>query len=392
VARAIEQEVALSPLEAAAGIVLGLAPDAGSVPASRSTPVEALEAAVLPALESGPCLVSFSGGVDSSLVLAAAVRAARRHLLGAPVPVTWRFDGAPRADERVWQERVIAELGISDWERIDAGDELDLVGPHAQALLRRDGLRYPPNRYFHVPLLERTGGGTLLTGVGGDQVLGPGRWRQAARVLAERRRPTPREVAHVALASAPPAVRLRLDPQRTRLDFPWLRPAARRQAAARFAADRAREPLRWDARVRWQPRRGDLAVQISGLQELAADAGTRALLPLVDPGFIAAVARAGGRRGFTTRLAAVAALLGEIVPNAILERRTKAVFGEGFWRSPARTLAREWDGDGVDPSLVDIPALRSIWRARELPPFRTALLIQQVWLSRMQACGCDRRD
>jgi Asparagine synthase len=391
VASEIGQQLALSPLEVAAGVVLGLAPEAGPAPATARRPVEALEAAVLPAVTSEPCLVSFSGGIDSSLVLAAAVRMARRHGLQPPVPLTWRFSGAPRSDEHAWQERVVAELGLSDWERIEAGDELDLVGPQAQALLRQDGLRYPPNRHFHAALLQRARGGALLTGVGGDQVMGPGRWRQAARVLAAARVPTPRGIAHLAVASAPPSVRTRLDPRRLELESPWLQPAAAREAAVRFAAARASEPMRWDARARWQPRRGDLAAQISGLEELATAAGARLVLPLMDPGFIEAVARGGRWRGFPDRLTAVKALLGEVVPSAVLERRRKAAFGEAFWRSPARDLARDWDGDGVDPGLVDVPALRSIWRRPELPPFRTALLVQQVWLSRMASCGSGGR-
>src|SRR5215212_1324990 len=57
----------------------------------RLTPLEALEEAVLPALTQPPCLVSFSGGRDSSSVLAAATRAARREGLPAPVPVTLRI-------------------------------------------------------------------------------------------------------------------------------------------------------------------------------------------------------------------------------------------------------------------------------------------------------------
>lgn len=376
----------LSALEIAAGLVLGLAPEPQPVLATALTPAQALENAVLPAVHRRPCLVSFSGGVDSSLVLGAAVRVARRLGLDPPVPVTWRFSGAQRSDERIWQERVIAELGVADWERIEAGDGLEFIGPVAQTILRERGLAYPANRHLHLSLLERARGGALIAGVGGDQVLGPGRWRQAARVLAEPRRPTVREAAHLTLASAPAAVRVRLDPRRTRLESPWLRPAPRREAAARFAAARAREPMRWDARVRWQPRRGELAAQLAGLEQMAANAGARVVLPLLDPGFLASLARAGGRRGFPNRLAAVRALLGGIVPCAVLERRQKAVFDEAFWGPRSRMLAREWDGDGVDPSLVDIPALKLIWRG-DRPPARTALLLQQVWLSRMNACG-----
>ena len=59
------------------------------------TPLAALEEAILPALRRPPCLVSFSGGRDSSCVLAAATRAARREGLQPPVPVTLRVSNAP---------------------------------------------------------------------------------------------------------------------------------------------------------------------------------------------------------------------------------------------------------------------------------------------------------
>jgi asparagine synthase (glutamine-hydrolysing) len=62
-------------------------------------PVTELERVVVPALRRPPCLVSFSGGHDSSLVLAAAARAARRERLPAPIPVTWRVRDAPAAEE-----------------------------------------------------------------------------------------------------------------------------------------------------------------------------------------------------------------------------------------------------------------------------------------------------
>ena len=38
-------------------------------------------------------------------------------------------------------------------------DELDSVGPVAQAVLRRHGPLWPFNAHFHMPLLERASGG-----------------------------------------------------------------------------------------------------------------------------------------------------------------------------------------------------------------------------------------
>src|SRR5204863_6243784 len=122
-----------------------------------------------------------------------------------------------------------------------------------------------------------------------------------------------------------------------RLRSPWLRPAVERQVALRYAASRAREPVRWGARVVWQRRRRDVALRIASLELLAADAGTRIVHPLVDPGYLDALARAAPRRGFHDRRAAIAALLGDVVPRTVLERTGKATFDEAFWRTESRS-------------------------------------------------------
>ena len=164
----------LTPLEIASCVVVGPS-GARIAPADQSPatdPAVALERVIAQALQRPPCLVSFSGGHDSSLVLAAATRAARREQLPLPIPVTWRPTDAPRAEESAWQEAVVAALQLSDWIRLPTGDDLDFVGPVATDVLRRHGVLHPANAYFHAPLLKEAAGGTLLTGVGGDQVLG----------------------------------------------------------------------------------------------------------------------------------------------------------------------------------------------------------------------------
>jgi hypothetical protein len=61
-------------------------------------------------------------------------------------------------------------------------------------------------------------------------------------------------------------------------------------------------------------------------------------------------------------------------------RRTKASFDEAFWNADARAVAAEWTGEGVDPELVDVAALRELWGAPE-PDARTFTLLQAVWLA-----------
>ena len=100
-------------------------------------PLTALDDAIRPFLRRSPCLVSFSGGRDSSAILAAATALARREGLPLPIPATNRFPHVDESDERPWQEHVVRALRLEDWIRLDFGDELDCVGPVASAALRR---------------------------------------------------------------------------------------------------------------------------------------------------------------------------------------------------------------------------------------------------------------
>ena len=83
----------LTPREVAYGFAYGKCDQLGPLPrvAARWRPLAAMESAILPALRRPPCLVSFSGGRDSSIVLAVAASAARRQGLSLPIPVTRAF-------------------------------------------------------------------------------------------------------------------------------------------------------------------------------------------------------------------------------------------------------------------------------------------------------------
>ncbi|GAB3081637.1 asparagine synthase-related protein [Micromonospora schwarzwaldensis] len=355
--------------DVAYGIVLGLDP-AASAPAARSgpalPPLVALERAVLPALRRPPCLVSFSGGLDSSLVLAIATRVARREGLPDPVPVTWRFTDAARAQETPWQARIIAELDLTrQWQILQAGDDLDLVGPVARRLLTRYGQVHPPNRHLHLPLVELARGGALLTGVGGDQILAG--WR---------RRPGPLRGRlgrlRAGLRRRPP------DP------LPWLRPEVTRQARRAFAAEQRAEPRRLAARIAWHLRRRDLTMRRIGLAAIAADHDVLAVTPLLDERFAAALATRHGRLRSPSRPELLVAIADAALPPVIIAPRRKAAFDEVFLRSATRELVRAWDGSGVDDSLVDVAALRREW-SRWRFDSRTAALVQQVWLAGLSA-------
>jgi hypothetical protein len=373
---------ALSPLEVASGLMLDPRRSRARLPSVRqgTTPRAALEAAVLPALRRSPCLVSFSGGRDSSAVLAVAASVARREGLPLPIPATNRFPGARLTDEAEWQERVVAHLGLGDWLRLEHEGELDCVGPVARAALRRHRLLWPCNAHFHVPILEAAAGGSVLTGIGGDEAFSPSRWSRVLAVAGGRARPVPRDVLAAAFAFSPRPVRRQVMLRRQDHPWPWLRPAAIRLVSRALAAEAAGEPLRWRGGFEWLVASRSLATGGASLQLLAAGAGAGIAHPLLDRSFLAALAALPPAARFERRRDAMRMLVGDLLPEQLVLRRTKASFDEAFWRDDARAFAASWAGEGVDRELVDVEALRAMWRS-EAPDARTFTLLQAAWLA-----------
>jgi asparagine synthase (glutamine-hydrolysing) len=358
--------LALAPLEIATGMVYGMGRPV-RLP-SGADPATALAAAVRPALQRGPCFVSFSGGRDSSAVLAAAADVARREGLDLPVPLTIRPREAPAAQESEWQESVVAHLGLEDWVRIDVGDELDAVGPYARAVLARHGLLWPFNVHFHVPMLAQAAGGTLLTGIGGDEL-----WTAAS---ARRARPR-RHALRIAPFRLQRAVLARHEP----IGFPWLTRAARRAARRAGAAEAAREPWTTRRRLAWWRSLRYLAAGTRSLAAVAADAGATVEHPLLSAALWGAVADVAPRAGFAGARAALAAVAGHLLPPELIARRTKAGFDDVFFNEHARALAAEWAGHGVPVELLDVAALRAHWRSDAPDPHSLTLMQAAVLAS-----------
>lgn len=344
------------------------------------TPRAALEAEVLAGLRRPPCLVSFSGGRDSSAVLAVACRVARREGLADPVPVTMRFPGVVSAQESDWQDLVVGHLGLKSWEKLAFDQELDLLGDIGCAALRTHGLLWPPNVYMHAPLLERARGGSLLTGIDGDGLLGGWRWLRPQQVLHARLAPRPRDLLRIGLALAPARVRRwrsGLDPG---VAFPWLRPLARAEVGTVLAEEAAAEPRRWDRRVRWYARSRYLALAEHSLAILGNAREVVVGHPLLGAGFLSALAAAGGGAGLGGRTELMRLLVADLLPEAVLARTSKAEFRGAMWGERARSFAGAWSGVGIDPALVDHEVLRAHWRQGR--PYSGSLsLLQAAWLA-----------
>jgi asparagine synthase (glutamine-hydrolysing) len=375
----------LTDLEIACGLVFGVERSMIRLPAASDSPVAALEQAILPALRRPPCLVSFSGGRDSSAVLAVATRLARREPLPAPIPATNRFPSVETSDESEWQERVVAHLGLADWIRLEFEDELDCVGPYATRALRRHGLLWPFNAHFHAPLLERARGGSLLTGVGGDEMFSPSSWLRATRVLSGRVLPVPRDLLRVGFALAPRRVRRPVVRRRAPESmFAWLHEGVRRHVLDLWADEAASEPLLWRRRCAWWLHLRYIRLGNDSLRRLAADDDVRIAHPLASHEFAGAMAAIPLRARFGGRSAAMLALFGDVLPDDVLRRQSKASFDRAFWSTHSRSLVARWNGEAVDRSLVDLEALRALWSGSDPDP-RSFTQLQAVWLATAEA-------
>jgi asparagine synthase (glutamine-hydrolysing) len=341
------------------------------------------------ALSRPPCVVSFSGGRDSSAVLAAATHVARRDGLELPVPVSLTFPECASADEHEWQAMVVRHLGLPDWQRLTFHDELDIIGPVASGVLRRHGALWPFNAHFHVPIMDIARGGSVLSGVFGDELLSAGwAWRRENLVLQRAAPPRPADGVRALVALGPAAGRaafLRARARRTAATQPtrppWLRPAAFEAVLAERSAATARESLSLRRSVRqalW-PLRSRVIGQRS-MNLLARDRDVHYVAPFAQPEVVASLIRERGWRMFASRTAAMDALFGDLLPGELAARSTKAWFDTAFFHRHARAFAGGWDGSGVDPAYVDVEELRRGWIHDPEPDARTYSLLQQAWL------------
>jgi asparagine synthase (glutamine-hydrolysing) len=372
-------QFALTPLEIASGSPLGLdpgAPGLAEVPAGL-TPRQAFEDSIRSALERPPCAIAFSGGRDSSAVLAVAVRLARREKLDPPVAVTIRFADSPGAGESEWQERVVSHLRLDDWVRIEVEEELDYVGPLGRKMLLRHGVVHHAVPMFWLQA-EPARGGSLVTGFGGDTTVGGWLPEHGSEVLAGRRLPLPRDLPYLAYALAPSTVRRAFFGARTRRR-PWMSAGGARAYTKARAIELGSRPISWDRYLGWQARLRRYRALEWALWRIAADVDAVNVHPFFDGRFLAALARAGGHRGIGGRTAVMRRLFSGDLPDDVLARASKANFALAYFRSHTRAFARRWDGLGLDPELVDAEALRRVWLS-PLVSASSALALQAAWL------------
>ena len=377
----------LTPLEVATATVVGWS----QVDAPRETvakdPLEALERALLPALLHPPCVVAFSGGRDSSAVLAVALRVARREGLAMPIALTRRWPGYPATDESYWQELAVSALGVRDWERMDF-DENDVIGPTAQDSLMKRGILWPPLAYSWPRLVAKAAGGSFVTGEGGDEMFGP---RRCSGLRYMSKGFTSQRAKHALVSVAPRRARVVAQERHHRGNWSWLRPEARRLHLRLVAEEQASEPFLWPASLRWHLGRRMLTVAAHNLTELAGEHRAKMFHPLLDPGFVSALGHRSGPLGFAGRGEAMAAVFGDLLPRELVYRSTKALTTTSLFGDWSRAFVNSWEGGGLDEAIVDTQELRQAWAAPS-PAVGSVLLLQQAWLSGQRKSANTRSD
>lgn len=372
----------LEPLEICSGSVFGRRRTPGSavrIESGGASPREILSGLLLPALAWPPCWIAFSGGRDSSAILASATRIAREHGLEDPVPLTLRFALHPRTSETDWQELIIRHLGLASWEVAQITWEVEAVGPIATPGLRRHGLYWPPNAHTLAALFRTARGGSLVTGNGGDEIFTSRVGKKPTLRDYVRARPRRKALKHAAYSVLPRPLRVREWTRRT-LRLPWLRPAARREVRRQYAARFQAGGTSWREGAESLLTSRYLELTLATFHALARDSDVQLIQPFYDPRFLGGVADVAPMNGFPSRAIAMRELFGDLLPAQSVERTTKASFTEAFFGPACRGFAERWDGTGVNTTLVDPAALKREW-SRERPDFRSFTPLQAAWLA-----------
>lgn len=330
---------------------------------------------------SGTCYVPFSGGGESSMWLATATRYARRNGHDDPVPLTLRHPGLASAEELQDQERVIAHLGLADWERIEPHGGLDLIGPVASSTLTRTGPLWPPNAYVMTPLVEAACGGVFVFITGLTDFFSWWRWAPLVSILERHRRPVKRDLALVGAALMPASLRA-LAARRRGFPppMPWLRPAAEREALALLRRRQVDVPLRFDRAVVAQVTHRCFDGAAASLAAIGEAVGTSVDQPLRRPGVAESVAGFGGWRGFRGLKTMLREMCEGLLPAEVLTTRPGPDLTGVFFGDASREFAATWSGVGLDESVVDTEALRRNWLS-DTPDPRSACLLQYAWLT-----------
>lgn len=341
-----------------------------------------LERQLTEAMQRGPLWVAYSGGRDSSALLAIAASVARREGFELPVAVTMTFPELPESHEEAWQRLVLDHLDLADqWHPLRLTDELDLIGANAQRVLRPHGVILPPNAHAFLPMLDAVGpDGTLVSGGNGDELMEGVPQRLSSAVLSRRRIPRS-QWTEAAIHDLPGRFIGRAIRKRSVMRFlHWVRMPVLSRLVRAEIADRDESAIRFDRLLQdaWLDR--EFRAGRHAVVTLAQEAGGQLLQPFGDREVMTAFARDWGYRFPGSRRASLDRLVGDLLPPSILDRSSKAEFARAFVAAGTRAFIEDWDRTGVDPERVDLDALQAEW-ANERPHYCSLPLLHHAWLT-----------
>jgi asparagine synthase (glutamine-hydrolysing) len=297
--------------------------------------------------------------------------------------VTQVFASAPETDESEWQELVLRHLRITEWERlVYVEGEADLIGSAATESLRQIGLVWPPALHTKERVWKAGSGGFLLTGEGGDEIFGIRRVTPITGLLRRKVGSRRRALRMAARALTPRPIRRRSTTSEIRetTSIPWLTPLAEAAFRDLLVSDALVEPLPWGSSIISLLRRRGARKGLNNLAAAAAAFDTTVVDPLLDPGFVFALAKFGGFLGFPGRSVATQALFGHLLPEALITRQEKVYFNTVLFSESSKRFAASWDGEGVDTDLVVPDQLKRAWES-DMPHAASASSLQAAWLN-----------
>lgn len=358
-------------------------PDTRARNKQRGSLFEVLIDLIQQRLDDGPVYVQFSGGCDSSLVLSAAVVACRRCDHDAPIPISFRYPLLPETDENDFQALVLDFLKLPQGRIESITSEFDLVGPAAQRGLRELGLVWPAPVVACADVFRSLPPGLVLSGEGGDEVMGPRRIAgvfRAAEMLRQGRLKS--TAGNLAVALGPSALRTRAMMRSGGMVGEWIAANEADRFVSRIGETYGSEPLLPSRYAKYYARLSSSALAFHQITAIMNWAGQQYCAPIMEHAFVVGVNDLTPASDLRNRYRVLGRHFSEHLPPEIVKRTTKRYMQAVYFNEHAREFARHWDGQ-IDDEAVDGRLLRNHWVTAERDGVwsQTFLLLQSAWLA-----------
>jgi Asparagine synthase len=271
---------------------------------------------------------------------------------------------------------VVRHLGLSEWLVIDRPDA-DLLDPAITGLLGSHGLFYPSQIGSYLPIVSAAAGGVMLTGEGGDESFGGWGFRAALHPIEWGPTAAAKATAVAMISRGPVPVQRWY--RRRGQPYPWLTEAGRRSVESALDDRAETEPVGWRKYLAWAFARRAWHLAQSTLDMVGEGSSCRVVHPLAEPTVLGSLASTWSRRGPADRTDVMDAVVGDLLPRAIVEREDKAVLASVFIGARSQAFIEQWDGSGVDDEWINSQALREVW-GRRYPYAGSFNLLHQAWL------------